>query len=53
MPAGRRLRIISLRRRPCATAGVSNAVAQFFATFSWWKSYSPALKASSAMVLSR
>ena len=53
MPVGISFGISSFLRSPRVTAGVAYAVAQFLATFSWRKSYSPPLRASIATVTSR
>ena len=53
MPVGTSFAISSFLRSPRVTAGVAYAVAQFFATFSTRKSYSPPLSASIATVESR
>ena len=53
IPVGTSFGISSFFRTPRVTAGVAYAVAQFFATFSGRKSYSPPLSASIATVESR
>ena len=53
MPVGTSFGISSFLRTPRVTAGVAYAVAQFLATFSTRKSYSPPFSASIATVESR